>query len=243
MDIATKVCALGAVAALAGSAFANPVVVVADSVAGFSGSQGMNGWSYGWYNLEDISRGDGSVSANTADFRAFDSFSSTTGWWSTDSDSAGGNHGSGAVPGSFAVVTHSLMHAHAMLPNSSMNLVAEEQWAVRRWTSDFSGEMTLSGFIAHNGVAIGNGTEAHLFVDGVSVYSYDVAAGNTTGIEFSLDLLVAEGSHIEMVLGAKGDPLFDATEFTVQMSRVIPAPGSLALIGLSGLAAGRRRRR
>lgn len=244
MDISTRVCALGALATLAGSAMANPMIV-ADSVADFSGVQGENGWSYGWYNLEDIAIDGSSVSINTAEFRLFDFYSPATGRWGVDSDSASGNQGSGAVPGSFAVVSQTLMHAHSPNPGfSSIGVVGEEQWSVRRWISGFDGPMTLSGFIGYASMdtALGNGTEAYVLVDGVSVYRYDVAPGDTTGTEFSLELSVAAGSVIEMVLGSKGDSLFDATVFTVQGSRVIPAPGSMALIGLGGLLAARRRR-
>lgn len=244
MDIATKVGALGALFACAGSALANPVIV-ADSVTGFSGVQGANGWSYGWYNLEDISLAEGTISTDTADFRAFEFYSAATGWWASDTDSAAGNPASGAVPGSYALVTQIYMHAHAPVAGAIGSLVGEEQWSVRRWTSDAAGLTTLSGFIAlaNYGSALGNGTEAHVLVDGVSVYSYNLEAGDFEGTEFSLELELEEGSLVEMVLGSKGDPYFDATEFTVQMSRVVPAPGSLALIGLGGLAAAKRRRR
>lgn len=237
--------AFGAIAALttlAGGALANPILI-ADSVDDFGGVQGENGWSYGWYSQDDVSTG-APVGVNTSAFNQFTSFNSGTGWWSTDPFSAASTPGQGSSPGTYAVITAELMHAHA--PSPLANLSAENLWVSRRWTSNTSGVVTLSGSIAHDdyggGFMAGNGTEAHILVDGVAVFSYDVQFQDFVGTEYLFDVAVGQGTTIEMLLGAKGDPSFDATRFDMQIS-VVPAPGAVALIGLGGVLTGVRRRR
>ena len=97
------------------------------------------------------------------------------------------------------------------------------------------------GWAKHLFYDTGNGTEAHILVDGQSVFSYDVAFQDFEGTAFGFDVSVSEGSVIEMVVGAKGDRAFDATRFDLRVTHV-PAPGALALAGLGGLLTCRRRR-
>lgn len=243
MELATKVGAIAALATLCGSALANPVII-ADSVADFGGVQGENGWHYGYYNLEDISTESG-VSVALSDFRQLSSFNASTGWWAVNAEAASGNTANGSVPGAYTVITRSRMHPNAAW--GTANVVPDEQWASRRWISSVTGEITISGLIAHHeyfGVnMVGNGTIAHILVDGQSVFSYDVGLMDFQGTFYSLDLNVVQGSVIEMVVGAKGNPLYDATTFTMRVSTLVPAPGAMALLGLGGLMVGPRRRR
>lgn len=240
MNMAIKAGAVVALGLLGAPALAAPVI--ADSVADFTGVQGLNGWHYGWYNFEDVGQEAGSVAVDTGAFHQFGYFDSDTGWWASSAFAAGGYPTGGAEPGSYAVITASRMHPNA--PLGSANVVAEEHWAARRWISNVSGEVTLSGLIAHHhydgAPIVGNGTEAHILVDGVSVFSYDVDLLDFEGIAYSLDLIVTEGTVIDFVVGGKGNPLFDATTFTARVTT--PTPASVALLGLGGLVAGRRRR-
>lgn len=243
MELATKAGAIAALATLCGAALANPVII-ADSVADFGGVQGENGWHYGYYNLEDISTESG-VSVALSEFRQLSSFNASTGWWAVNAEAASGNPANGSVPGAYTVITRSRMHPNAAW--STANVVPDEQWASRRWVSSVTGEITISGLIAHHEYfganMVGNGTIAHILVDGQSVFSYDVGLMDFQGTFYSLDLNVVQGSVIEMVVGAKGNPLYDATTFTMRVSTLVPAPGAMALLGLGGLMVGPRRRR
>lgn len=243
MELTTKVGAIAALATLCGTALANPVII-ADSVADFGGVQGENGWHYGYYNLEDISTESG-VSVALSEFRQLSSFNASTGWWAVNAEAAAGNPANGSVPASYTVITRSRMHPNAAW--ATANVVPDEQWASRRWISSVTGEITISGLIAHHEYfglnMVGNGTIAHILVDGQSVFSYDVGLLDFQGTFYSLDLNVVQGSVIEMVVGAKGNPLFDATTFTMRVSTLVPAPGAMALLGLGGLMVGPRRRR
>lgn len=242
MDKAMKVRAIAALSIVAGSAFAEPVLVN-DSISQFSGVQGTNGWYYGWYNNDAVSSSGAGLTANLEAFNQFSYFSGDYGWWASDPSSVGGEP-SGKAPGSLAVATASLLHPNA--PAGGANVVPDAQWGARRWVSDFSGDLTLHGHIAHYmyaNAALGNGTEAYVLLDGVEVFSYIVEADDFDGVDFTLDLDVVEGSVIDLIVGARGDALYDATEFRVRMSgSVVPAPGALALVGLGGLMMGRRRR-
>lgn len=243
MELATKVGAIAALATLCGAALANPVII-ADSVADFGGVQGENGWHYGYYNLEDISTESG-VSVALSEFRQLSAFNASTGWWAVNAEAAAGNPANGSVPGSYTVISRSRMHPNAGWVTA--NVVPDEQWASRRWISSVTGEITISGLIAQHEYfglnMVGNGTIAHIFVDGQSVFSYDVGLMDFQGTFYSLDLNVVQGSVIEMVVGAKGNPLYDATTFTMRVSTLVPAPGAMALLGLGGLMVGPRRRR
>lgn len=222
-SIAARVCVLGVLAALTGRAAADRVLI-ADSAVDFSGAQGSNGWSYGWYDAADIAIEPGSVSVDAAEFRAFDAYSPDEGWSAARSGRRTSDGRREPDSGSSARAEAIFLHPYASLATrSGSGVTRQEQWAVRRWTSDFSGEILLSGFIAHNGVPLGNGTEAHVLVDGVSVYSRDLAPGDTTGAEFLLELSVEPGSRIDLAVDAKGDPMADGTEFTASVTLVAPA--------------------
>ncbi len=242
MKMTIKVSAIAALTTLCGGALANPVLI-ADSVADYGGVQGENGWHYGYYNLEDINTSSG-VSVAISEFRQLSSYDSSTGWWGMNGESAGGNPAHGSTPGSYSIITRSRMHPNA--PWGGANVVAEEQWASRRWVSTVSGEVTLTGLIAHHEYIgynmVGDGTEAHVLVDGEAVFSYDVGLLDFQGIMYSLSVNVSEGSVIEMVVGSKDNPLYDATTFTMRVTQV-PGPGAMALIGLGGIMVGGRRRR
>lgn len=242
MDKALQVRAIAALSIVAGSALAEPILVT-DSISEFSGAQGTGGWYYGWYNNDAVTSSGSGLTANLEEFNQFSYYSGEYGWWAFDPSSVGGEP-SGEAPGSLAVATASLLHPNA--PAGDANVVPEAQWGARRWVSDFSGDLTLNGHIAHYmyaNAALGNGTEAYVLLDGVEVFSYIVEADDFDGVDFTLDLDVVEGSVIDLIVGARGDALYDATEFRVRMSgSVVPAPGALALVGLGGLMMGRRRR-
>lgn len=242
MDKAMKVSAIAALSVVAGSVLAEPVLL-SDSLSDFSGTQGAGGWYYGWYNSEDVADSGSGLTSNLEGFRQFTQYNADYGWWAFDAASAGGEP-SGDVPVSAAVATASLLHPNA--PVGGANVLPEAQWGARRWVSDYAGDLTLNGHIAHYmyaNSALGNGTEAYVLLDGVEVFSYIVDADDFDGVDFTLDLDVVEGSVIDLIVGARGDALFDATEFRVRMSgNAVPAPGAVALMGLGGLMMGRRRR-
>lgn len=243
MDRMLKACAIAAGTLITSAASAD-LIKVADSVSEFSGVQGQDSWSYGWYSDANVALSGGAGSLNTSQFKAFEVYESSTGWWSHDETSAGA--GAGASPYFVTVITAELMHANAAIPGSGL-VSSEVRWASRRWTSEVAGSILVEGDVSKfdYGVdMVGDGTEAYVLLDGEVVFHYSLGLDDFEGASFSLELDVLEGSQLEMVLGAKGNPLFDATEFSAVIStNVVPAPGALALLGAGGVLAGRRRRR
>lgn len=241
MDLFTKRCAILAGSLLTTAASAD-MIKIADSVVDFSGVQGGAGWSYGWYADNDVMLSGETGSVNTANFNSFSYYSAPNAWWTHDTNSA--TSGGGSSPFYLTVVTAELMHASAPIPGAG-NVASDVLWASRRWTSDISGQIQILGHIAKfdQGAILGDGTEAYILVDGVAVYHRTVAGNDYVGIDYALDLQVNAGSVIEFVLGSNETGLNDATVFTSEiLGNPVPTPGAIALMGVGGLLAGRRRR-
>ena len=80
MDRMYKACAIVAGTLLTTAASAD-LIKVADSINEFSGVQGQDSWSYGWYAGDDVSLSGGAGSLDTAKFNAFEHYASGGGWW------------------------------------------------------------------------------------------------------------------------------------------------------------------
>ena len=241
MDRKISACAIVAGSLLASAASAD-MVKLADSRLEFSGTQGADGWSYGWYAGEDIAAAPGFAAVNTAGFQTFSYYASGTGWWTHDAASA--SSGSGGSPFFLTVVTEEAMHANAPIPGSQ-EVGDSIRWASRRWTSEISGTIDILGHVAKadQGSLLGDGADAYIVVDGISVYHYGVEVGDYEGASFNLSVAVSEGSTVEFIVGARESGLFDAVNFRSEIyGAPVPTPGALALLGAGGLLAGRRRR-
>src|SRR4029450_4110643 len=74
---------------------------------------------------------------------------------------------------------------------TSQGRTSVEQWAVRRWISPVSGTLSISGAIADQDVAGGNGVIAHIFVDGVQVFTHTVNNGENSDFNYRVTVTVA----------------------------------------------------
>src|SRR5438046_82343 len=96
---------------------------ITDSVAGYSGTQGLNGWWYGFYDVS----GDAVPGYDpTNDFAQCTVWDGSV-WWASDSF--------------WTSLASSSAH-----PNGSTNnpgRATEEQWAVRRWVSTVTGVVRI----------------------------------------------------------------------------------------------------
>ncbi|MGK7902570.1 MAG: excalibur calcium-binding domain-containing protein [Hormoscilla sp.] len=178
----------------------------ADSLQDFSGIQGENNWYYGYYSGDMTS----------ADFKEmpefdFDGFDVNSGnRWSVE-------------PGAYWTVL-SAEGAHPNSVTTSGGRKTEDQWAVRRWVSPFSGSISITGHLAKiDGRADGprDGVIGSIIVDGKTIWSKQIAAGDTTGIDYSL---IAEGikvgSTIDLAIAPGANDFNDMSTFTAQISRV-----------------------
>lgn len=218
--------AVGVTALLAGSASAGLSSKVADSFEDFQGSQGENGWFYGYYD------------ANASNPFTPDSFELMTDWdpvnnrWWADSDSSS----------NLTLIDAQFMHP-TLRGDGSGNLT--NQWSVRRWVSNIDGpvsiQMDLSLFNAL-GEPRADGVRLHVFVDGEKRLVSTLNPDNPTSLELDLFESIAHGSVIDFAIDPIENSSFDAVEFSAVIMSIVPTPASLALLGFGGLVfAGRRR--
>ncbi|MDG2124864.1 MAG: hypothetical protein P8J87_14265, partial [Verrucomicrobiales bacterium] len=176
--------------------------VVADSIGDWStaGTQGENGWTYGYYDLTDEEFVDGVY--QTGDFQAF---ANTGGQVEPD-----GNHWAGAgwdmANGASIVpnVPWTFLGQEQGHPNGTNNGV--EHWAIRRWAADELTEPTSVGLIwnvrAQN--TNGDGTTGVLMVNGAVVDELTVAGNDAVGEVRRVFANLNPGDVVDLALTPEG---------------------------------------
>lgn len=170
---------------------------LADSVAQFSGEQGAHGWRYGYWDREHdvdgaydpdadfellphfgvdpVNRLSGREEFHTGELWFLDDGRVFTSLWAT------GGHANGAVLGP--------------------PYAPDEQWAVRRWTSDHAGPVTVSGHAGKTmpwGELWSGEVAVRVVVDGETLHTASVGAEREP---FRFDTELREGSHVDLLLG------------------------------------------
>lgn len=181
--------------------------VVADSVSDFSGEQGKYGWFYGYV--------DSANSGQFVKFPVFGEYSTLQGdSWYIDLPTPGTN-----PPHVFTV-----LFATGGAPNAiiSSGGVSKEQWAARRWISNVSGEIEISGIYGDPDAAgdLGkgglDGVICQIVVDGEEVW-----VGETNGFNLNLQYRVkaevAIGSSVDFIIRPKSNDYSDAATFTARI--------------------------
>jgi hypothetical protein len=187
--------------------------IVADSSSGFSGKQGANGWSYGYWDRT----ADTDKSYNqTTDFQLLRHFGN---------DPINGlSRRSDFTTGNLWLLQDGRYYTALWAEGGSANGTAEsaaqakvEHWAVRRWVSTVDGPVTISGRAARIldwGDA--DSGQAHIDVDGTTVFSTATYKHDTN---YSVDVTVHIGSLVDFLItagptetgGAFGPVRFTAT--------------------------------
>lgn len=224
MRYITKFAGVAASMLLATPAMAGIVgpVKVADSFEDFAGNQGENGWLYGYYD------GDVPNAFTPDDFELMNTYDAATGRWWADQDD------------SLTLIDADLMHGFV---TSGVDGGSNEQWAVRRWINPLAGGLQIDIDMwraADNNT--GDGVRLHVFIDGVRRLVADLTANDTTGLSLTMFEDVAQGAVIDFALDSIENSFFDATSFRAEISRVVPGPAPLALLGIGALVGVRRRR-
>ncbi len=177
-------------------------VVLADSVADFSGVQGEKNWFYGtWTKNSD---NDGLYSPNEFTLINGDRFfDPATGKWDlgvgrppNTEITAQGGHPSSAAVGFF---TH---------------------WVGRRWVSETSGTITIEGTLANNYPA-GDGVIGHIVVNGIEIYQQAVDGDS---VSYSVQVDVQEGDTVDFLIdpGPADDETADQAILTANIRGVPP---------------------
>lgn len=218
--------AMSALALLAGTASAGSNFKVADSYEDFQGSQGENGWFYGFYN------GSGPNPYTPDDFQLMTDWDPDNNRWWVDNS-----------PGSTLTLVDAV-YMHPFIMTNGEGTVSEE-WAVRRWVSTMDGPVSIQidAVLAEVTTApIADGVRVHVFVDGVKRAVSTVNPQNPGSMQLELFETVAQGSVIDFAIDPVGNSFFDAVEFSAVIMSTVPSPASLALLGFGALAFSGRRR-
>lgn len=195
--------------------------VIADSVADFSGTQGANNWSYGYYS--------GTLNPSSLAPLSFDGAN-----WIVDP----------AQPDSF----WTFAGATSEHPNGAVTSggrTPEEQWVVRRWASEIIGTVNVSGSFSDLSSlpGVGSGVTLHVFAGNTEVYNASIDEGGSQSFNFNVPVTLA--LNLDFALDPRGNDFTDATAFAAQISPVAaPDTGSsLTLLGfgLVGLRTARSR--
>lgn len=192
--------------------------VVADSVSGFSGTQGAHGWFYGYWDRS----ADADPSYNQAtDFQWFRHFGR---------DPINGLSGhpeftTGELWNLEDGVYYTSLWARGGHAHGAMKLgdhAQAEQWAVRRWVSTMDGAVTVTG---HAGKVMpwgknwSGGVKALIVVDGITLFSADIEDG---GEDYSLDAVVRVGSLVDFLIGP--NPSIGVIELTATLRTAPTSP-------------------
>jgi hypothetical protein len=180
---------------------------VAHSLNEFSCVQGMHNWYYGYYEGPYTS----------ANFRQMtqcvvrDPYYPGSSWW--------------VAQGQYWTSIRSAVS----FPNgaSSCGRQPVEHWAVRRWSSEVAGQVTVTGTV-HNALGGFDGFRAHIVVDGTTVYSRLVSgAGSTSPAAYSVTFPVSIGSTVDFAVQPNASDCNDHAVFTAVISSDATSPPAL----------------
>jgi hypothetical protein len=210
------------------SSAAAQVLTIADSVAEFSGTQGQDGWYYGYYRRS----GDSGGYDPDTDFRQFTDFHSgdglETAFWILDETRF------------FTAMDHDQQHGNASV--SARDDV--EHWSIRRYVAEAAGPATITGFTRED-TAVGtgdDGTIAKILINGDEVFSRDIAPEDQIVNPYAVLADLAVGDLVDFVMLPGETDYFDCPFFTATIT-MVPEPGLVGLLAAGAMTLlGRRRR-
>lgn len=188
-----------------------PSVLLADSVADFSLVQGERGWYYGFDNGTSDSF---MLLPRTSVITAYTPLSGDVWecWTTTD-------------PHWTQIFQ---LGAHPNGTDSSAPSTAVLERAVRRWQSNYDGNVRIVGEVAKIDVTPGgsNGVTALILLNGIEIYSVVVGGEDSGGWSYETGANVDVGSTLDFVLDPlDGNDHHDLTRFTAVIERAISQSG------------------
>ena len=97
--------------------------------------------------------------------------------------------------------------------------VDDLKWSVRRWTSDFAGNIKINGDFYDRNTSCGDGGHVRIFKNVNEVYTYENIPGTST--PYSLWLTVAVGDKIDFIIDPKFTSGCDDMHFTGVITRYL----------------------
>ena len=185
-----ELCAPGCCEA-AGNAYGDArLLVVADSVRGFSDTQGKCGWSFGYLPL------------------GLEPFTLLPIYVLSDAPSPGWAASTSRPP--WLNITSTQQH-----PNS-----VPLSWIDRRWTSTVRSRIAIRGHVAKvDAGATGDGVVASIRLAGAELWQKQVAFDDTRGEDFALTGEVEVGTTIDFIIAPGVTDAHDTTTFTAIIAR------------------------
>ncbi|MCP4192148.1 MAG: hypothetical protein GY768_16170 [Planctomycetaceae bacterium] len=192
--------------------------VVADSVADWTetGTQGENGWTYGYYEpptktiRAEIPHPDAVYHPD--DFQAF-----VEGRWGDTVYTHAANEQITVVSGVWGHKSERNPHppqtfvtkhgGHPQFPSWSNGQSEPEhklQYAIRRWESDVSGNATITYNHSKIQTECGNGSTVILYHNGTVLGSNTITSYDRTGVDDSVSVSLAEGDFVDLALSGFG---------------------------------------
>ncbi|HUF60816.1 MAG TPA: LamG-like jellyroll fold domain-containing protein [Verrucomicrobiales bacterium] len=159
--------------------------IIADSVAGFSGVQGQDGWSHGYRNAADPAQVDYDPAGDFTEF--------PEDWW----DGGQWNFPGGDVP--WTELGPETTH-----PNGDNNV--EVHWTIRRWEPQIA-TITPVGVTWHihkGNPGCGNGVTGSLHVNGIQLDTETIAFDDATGVDRTYYINLQPGDVLDLALQPLG---------------------------------------
>jgi hypothetical protein len=181
--------------------------ILADSVADFSLTQGDYGWYYGSdsgdvADFKQLSRLSVITTFTPPSMDVWECWASETTHWTQLFRLGGHPNGTDTSPPSVAVLER----------------------AVRRWVSNFAGDVVISGEAAKIDLVDSNGVQALVYVDGVQLFAQTIAGDDGAGVAYEVEASLRVGSNVDFVLDPRdGDDHHDLSRFTGIVTRSDPA--------------------
>jgi hypothetical protein len=174
-------------------------------MADYSSTQGLHGWSYGFYD------GDSAAPFTAADFEPFPTFDPTVppGVW----------YRVLGAGGYWTAINRTAAH-----PNGSPSAggrTSEVNWAVRRWVCPATMPVTIRGHCADTGPGGGDGVGVRIVVDGATRYQHALGDGDTAGFDYSFDACLNAGDIVDFILTP--GPATDQSDGTI-FTAVVEGP-------------------
>jgi len=169
----------------------------ADSLAGYSGTQGGNGWWYGYYDVTgDVVPGYNA----TNDFQLFPHWDGAE-WHITNS----------------LVPSISAYNEHPSGATNTPGFPLREEWAIRRWVSSVTDTVRIYGHVAKYNTQCGDGVTVMVLLNGRKVMTRALAGGDGVGFDYSVGVQLRTNDLVDMVVtaGCCGDAGCDGTQFTM----------------------------
>ena len=184
-------------------------LVLADSVEQFSGTQGADGWSYGYWEQTTDKKYDSST-----DFRLLKNYGhDPINRLSSNVEFKTGKLWNLEDGRSYVSLWAEGGHAHSSTREAKR--IDKTQWAVRRWTSNTKSAATIRGRIGKVmpwGKNWGGNCRAIITVDGQDVFTSTM---NEKGLDYAVKVELQQGTKIDFLIGP--NPSIGVVQFTAKI--------------------------